>query len=138
MVMALNGIAKYVEELGESLQALGKFLAFPEGPHPDGKGEMRSRVEDEFGDVAAAMDLVIETHAFDRERIAARASEKLALFRHWHYHADARIGVRLPLPGEMDGKVEFIPSQEIEAAPAEDPQGASGTEKPEGEAGIRP
>lgn len=36
MTMALNGLAKLAEELGELQQVVGKMMAYGTGAHPDG------------------------------------------------------------------------------------------------------
>lgn len=85
MVMAFQGSAKLIEEMGEVIQVLGKILAFPyQDLHPDGKGSLTRRLEDELGDAQAAMAFVVKTRQLDVSRIMARAEEKLALFEAWH------------------------------------------------------
>lgn len=95
MVMALNGNAKLVEETGELLQVVGKLLAFPyQDEHPDGKGSLKTRLEDEVADVLASLRLTAHLKNLDMERIDARVQEKLELFLRWH--ADPRDTTRPP------------------------------------------
>lgn len=85
MTMPANGLGKLIEECGELLQIAGKKLAYYHtDAHPDGKGSMRERLQDEIGDVRAAISLVTETMNLDADAIAKRAKRKLDLFRQWH------------------------------------------------------
>lgn len=78
-----KGIWKLIEEAGEVIQVAGKLGPFPNGAHPDGKGDMVERLEDEMGDLAAALQYVAEENNLSAERITARAMKKLAQFREW-------------------------------------------------------
>lgn len=78
-----KGIHKVNEELGEILQTTGKIGAFPEGPHPDGKGDLKTRLEDEFADASAAMNYMADKNGLDKEKIEARMQEKLIKFHRW-------------------------------------------------------
>jgi len=78
-----RGIGKVIEECGEVLQLLGKAIPFPTGDHPDGQGEVRSRLEAEIADLYAAMDYFIETNHLDPEVIDGRYVQKLEQFRAW-------------------------------------------------------
>lgn len=83
--MSNNGLSKLIEECGEVIQIAGKLLAFPNGEHPDGAGNLHRRLEDEMGDVRAAIRFVCETHNLDlRHRVNERETEKLLTFRRWH------------------------------------------------------
>ena len=85
MTMSNNGLSKLIEECGEVLQIAGKLLAYPNGRHPDGKGDLKSRLELELGDLRAAIQFVIETHRLDGScTISEQYARKLALFREWH------------------------------------------------------
>lgn len=83
MAMRHNGLAKLAEELGELGQVVGKKLQYPEGPHPDGQGSLVDRLEDEMGDVIAAMQFVTTKLNLEPRRIAERAMIKLAQFKQW-------------------------------------------------------
>lgn len=78
-----KGLYKLVEECGEVLQIAGKLGPFPNGSHPDGKGDMKERLEDELADLAAAMHYVSEENGLDAQRISERAQMKLDQFREW-------------------------------------------------------
>jgi NTP pyrophosphatase (non-canonical NTP hydrolase) len=70
MAMAMNGLAKLIEELGELGQVIGKKLAAGErDDHPDGKGSLKIRLQDEIADVTAACEFVIRTHNFNAKAI---------------------------------------------------------------------
>lgn len=81
--IAHGGISKLIEECGELQQELGKFLTYGMGEHPDGKGPLDKRIEDEMADVLAAAELVKIKHKLDGGRINARAQQKLELFLKW-------------------------------------------------------
>lgn len=83
MAMTNNGLSKLVEELGELLQEAGKLLQYPEGEHPDGRGDLHVRVQAEMGDVLAAMGYVSEKLGLNQASIETHADIKLALFRKW-------------------------------------------------------
>jgi len=84
MPIAHGGIAKLIEECGELQQVLGKFLTYGMGEHPDGKGPLDKRIEDEMADVLAAMRLVgVKHQTIDLARINFRAEQKLKLFLDW-------------------------------------------------------
>ena len=84
-MMAARGLAKLIEECCELGQIAAKKQAFPDtDEHPDGKGSMKARLEDEIGDVAAAMFFVTHEFGLDADRILQRSDEKLALFNKWH------------------------------------------------------
>lgn len=86
MTMTAGGVAKVIEECGELVQILAKKLAYwYTDEHPDGAGSIRERIEDEMGDVLAAI-----AHAaadprldLDRDRIERRRLMKLATFDTW-------------------------------------------------------
>ncbi len=82
--------AKLVEELGELLQLLGKLSAFPDGIHPDGKGELKYRLLDEIADVYAALRYFREQHLMTDLKeyqhptnLWDRIQRKLTKFRVW-------------------------------------------------------
>lgn len=82
--IAHGGIAKLIEECGELQQVLGKFLTYGMGEHPDGKGLLKDRIEDEMADVLAALQLVIVKYpGLDPSRINFRSHQKLKLFLEW-------------------------------------------------------
>lgn len=83
MPIAHGGISKLIEECGELQQELGKFLTYGMGEHPDGKGPLKERIENEIADVLAACSLVRVKHQLDGARINKRAADKIALFLEW-------------------------------------------------------
>lgn len=83
MALVYNGLAKLAEELGELQQVVGKKLAYPCGPHPDGGGNLDARMAEEMADVSAAMVMVANKLGLDRAQIAQRIDAKLALFIEW-------------------------------------------------------
>lgn len=94
-MMHNNGFSKLVEELGELLQAVGKYQAYPDGPHPDGGPPLTVRIEEEMGDVLAAIRLVCGAHeSISLERVEDRAALKLEKFEQWHYGATSGAALR--------------------------------------------
>ena len=80
----LPGLSKLMEEAGEIVQVGGKMLQVGnDGPHWDGS-ILRLRMEEDLGDITAAIEFFIEYNDLDSQRIGARAIEKLALFVKWH------------------------------------------------------
>lgn len=89
MTMTGGGIAKLIEECGELTQVLGKRLAYyTTDEHPDGGPPLTERMEDEMGDVIAAIELVITKHKLDRLRIGRRVHNKLETFKGWSDRSD--------------------------------------------------
>jgi len=78
-----RGIFKLTEECGELLTDIGKLAVFPDVPHPDGKGLMNPRIQDELADVLAAVQYFIENNDFDKNYINNRKEEKLKKFKQW-------------------------------------------------------
>lgn len=84
MAMAAGGLAKVMEECGELIQIAAKKIAYPDtDEHPDGKGSMKERLEDEIADVIAATTFITENFNLDEYRIYMRAGVKIRLFRYW-------------------------------------------------------
>ena len=85
MTMHCNGLTKLIEECGELSQIASKKQAFMDtDTHPDGKGSMKKRIEEEMGDVFAACILVAENFSLDQDFLEKRVQKKLTLFRSWH------------------------------------------------------
>jgi hypothetical protein len=76
-----RGVGKLIEEAGEVFQLIGKAIAFPVGPHPDGLGPIRDRLPAELTDLSAALLYFLEENklVIDPER----EDDKLAKFRRW-------------------------------------------------------
>lgn len=85
------GVAKLMEECGELMQVLGKLIAYPDGPHPDGTNVI-DRLHDELADVEAAM-IFLRTANSEKltfQYMDARVEQKLERFHDWHEGAMAR------------------------------------------------
>lgn len=77
------GISKLIEECGEVLQVCGKIIAMrSERIHFSGV-DLKKQLEDELGDVLAAIEFVTRHSVLDANRIEARVASKLALFEKW-------------------------------------------------------
>lgn len=76
------GLAKLAEECGELLQVIGKLIAYPDSPHPDGS-DLVVRLGEEIGDVLGAAAFVLEANDMP-EGITSRSRTKLMRFRAWH------------------------------------------------------
>lgn len=75
---------KLMEECGELIQIAAKKSAYPDtDEHPDGKGSMKKRLEEEAADVLAAIDCTQEVFGLDEQVIADRKRMKLERFRRW-------------------------------------------------------
>lgn len=78
------GISKLIEEAGEVQQVCGKLIGSGgEVTHWDGT-MLDSRLEDELGDLLAAIHFVCHANGLDSVRIHGRSTKKLALFHKWH------------------------------------------------------
>ena len=78
------GISKLIEECGEVIQVCGKLIGTGGLIHHWDGTNLKERLEDEIGDVMAAVSFITLKCCLDHKRIAARQIEKLALFRKWH------------------------------------------------------
>lgn len=82
--MYAAGLAKLLEELGELAQVAAKKLAYPDtDEHPDGAGSLKTRMEDEIGDVLAIIDFVSHKFRLNTRRILDRKNEKAERFGRW-------------------------------------------------------
>ena len=87
MPMDKKGLTKLVEECGELTQIAAKKMAYMNlDVHPDNGGSMKQRLEEEMGDVMAAVSFVIASLGLDNEAIMKRADEKTRLFVKWENH----------------------------------------------------
>lgn len=81
------GIAKLQEEMGELQCILGKLSAYPSGEHPDAvyAGPLLKRLQDELGDVLAAVEFftMMSPEDLKAEDILTRKQMKLKLFLCW-------------------------------------------------------
>ena len=79
-----NGLTKLMEECGELAQIAAKKSAYyATDIHPDGKGSMKERLENEMGDVIAASLFVAEKYDLDIDRIIEQANKKYNRFKVW-------------------------------------------------------
>lgn len=85
MAMAMDGLAKLAEELGELQQVVGKMLAYGAGEHPDGGKLLINRLEEEMADVCAAIDFVSITHKVNVNFVQERSLKKVEQFMRWHH-----------------------------------------------------
>lgn len=82
------GLSKLNEEAAEVIQVIGKAMGVGgliehwEGTH------LRERLEDELGDLQAAISFVTSHNSLDRERIYKRVVAKLLQFEEWHKAGD--------------------------------------------------
>lgn len=89
MPMAAKGLAKLAEELGELQQVVGKKLAYYHTDvHPDGGPPLSERMQDEMGDVMAAIDFVVTEWGLDDAAVEVRRNAKFALFEAWDAQVD--------------------------------------------------
>jgi NTP pyrophosphatase (non-canonical NTP hydrolase) len=78
------GISKLVEEAGEVLQVCGKLQGTGgQVNHWDGT-DLKVRLEEELGDLVAAIDFVVDHCDVDGGAVERRAAKKRSLFREWH------------------------------------------------------
>lgn len=88
------GISKLIEECGEVVQVAGKLMGSKgEILHWDGTN-LKDRLESELGDLAAAINFVIDHCGLDLIAVDARHKEKARTFEAWHREGD-------PTPGEV-------------------------------------
>lgn len=79
-----DGLVKLVEECGELIQVAAKKMArMDTDDHWDGMGPLSERLEDEMGDVLAAIKTVALNFNLDIDRIIQRSEDKRKLFRKW-------------------------------------------------------
>jgi NTP pyrophosphatase (non-canonical NTP hydrolase) len=77
------GLAKLVEEAGEVLQVTGKLGATGGADqHWDGS-DLRTRIQEELGDLIAAAYFVIHHNQLDENFIRERAKTKRDLYETW-------------------------------------------------------
>jgi NTP pyrophosphatase (non-canonical NTP hydrolase) len=78
MAMSHDGLTKLIEECGELTQIAAKKIAyFDTDEHPDGKGSMKARMEEELADVMAACAFVMVQFNLDQTFIRERQLDKL-------------------------------------------------------------
>lgn len=80
------GLHKVQEEMAEVGEVLAKLCIKPDGDHWVERFEgrcLRSDLEEELGDLTAAMEYLIENAALDRQKIMDRYKTKLERFNQW-------------------------------------------------------
>ena len=83
-MMSNKGLSKLLEELGELSQIAAKKLAYMDiDEHPDGKGSMKLRLEEEIADVLASLEFVCYKFNLNRNFIETRCNIKYDLFLKW-------------------------------------------------------
>jgi NTP pyrophosphatase (non-canonical NTP hydrolase) len=89
MTMAAAGVAKLIEECGVLQQVLGKKLAWwdTDEPHWDGS-VLSERIQEEMGDVRAAIEFVITQLGLDGAEVEIREAKKRVLFDSWEATLD--------------------------------------------------
>lgn len=83
--MTNRGLTKLVEECCELGVVVAKKIAYPGKEHPlwNYKAGINAAIEDEMGDVMAAMWFVQEKLGLSEHDIHARATAKYNLFKDW-------------------------------------------------------
>lgn len=78
------GLSKLIEECGEVVQVAGKLLGANGDPnHWDGT-DLRERLQEELGDLVAAVQFFVERCEVDAHAINNRTRYKLNVFAAWH------------------------------------------------------
>lgn len=80
------GVVKLIEESGELQQVLGKLMAYPSSPHPDGT-DIPDRLEAELADVLGAILFAVKVNQLNSTRIWNRAYAKRDRFWRWQREA---------------------------------------------------
>lgn len=79
-----TGLSKLIEEAGEVSQVAGKILGTGgEAEHWDGTN-LRTRLEEELADLAAAIAFVAHRNKLDADAMQKRRDMKFAKFVEWH------------------------------------------------------
>lgn len=106
MGMAHSGLAKLVEECGEVGQIAGKLLARPSGvPYPghDSGRDLKRWLQDELGDLRAAIAFVTVKLGLDSDAVHERSREKMELFLKWDREVDEPYKSPIGQPRNLDG-----------------------------------
>lgn len=88
--MKYIGLNKLNEEAGEVVTVIGKLMAYPDGDHPDGKGNLYERLKEEMADVFAAASWVAANNLSQEEhdKFFKRVQEKHELYNKWYSEND--------------------------------------------------
>ena len=83
-------LALLLEELGEAQQVIGKILRHGyDSYHPQGNDTNRELLENEIGDVMAAVQMMTDAGDMDRVMIESEKTDKLERVGEWLHHAPA-------------------------------------------------
>ncbi len=77
------GLSKLIEEAGEVIQVCGKLIATAGADIHYDSSNLRERLQDELGDLKAAVQFVINMNELDADAISERTSAKLELYAKW-------------------------------------------------------
>jgi NTP pyrophosphatase (non-canonical NTP hydrolase) len=86
--MTNAGMSKFVEEVGEALQVIGKALGVGGVHNPHWQGDLVQPLQLELGDVLAAVAFMTEKNNLDQEAIVFQAQLKLAQFHEFDAETD--------------------------------------------------
>lgn len=87
-----KGLTKLVEECGELIQVAAKKMNRMDSDfHWDNAGSLATRLEEEMGDVLAAIEVVTENLKLGPTAILERKKQKVALFRSWMHEDDTTV-----------------------------------------------
>jgi NTP pyrophosphatase (non-canonical NTP hydrolase) len=88
MPMTNAGMSKFVEEVGEALQVVGKALGVGGVHNPHWQGDLVQPLQLELGDVLAAVYFMIEKNDLDHGVVVGQAEKKINLFRQFDKEVD--------------------------------------------------
>jgi NTP pyrophosphatase (non-canonical NTP hydrolase) len=89
MTMRDSGLNKLIEEFAEVIQVAAKKQAYLNTDiHPDGRGSLQTRLEEELADALACIALVSENLGLDLNKMMHRSSAKLELYKMWQASGD--------------------------------------------------
>lgn len=78
------GLSKVIEEAGEVLQLAGKLIATGGLRSHWNAPDLKLALEDEIGDLYAALDFFTHQNGMNLSRIGKRRAQKRRLFEYWH------------------------------------------------------
>ncbi|RZK43636.1 MAG: hypothetical protein EOO61_04860 [Hymenobacter sp.] len=77
------GMAKLIEEAGEVTQVCGKIISVRGSPFYYDGTQLRFPLQEELGDLLAAITYVIDENNLDKSVIRSRVTEKLKKYYNW-------------------------------------------------------
>ena len=124
-MMNKKGQTKLTEECGELVTVLAKIDAFGSlGEHWDGKGDLKTRLENEIADVKAACNFLTNKLELDAIRMSNRQQYKQSLFGYWD-----RGGKETSIPWPENGKFGHLSTKTKLSGSEGDFKGAKPTQK---------